>query len=371
MVGPTPPPATGQSLSFQALHDDLTRRGWDCHVADLGPGPRGRESSFARAWEIGRALLQYVYGLFKGHRLVYVTIAQSCRGFVRDLPIIWLASMVNARVVAHLKGGNYDGFYESQPTWLQSLIKLTLRRVDRLLVLGETLCGMFDFDARLQDRVAVVPNGLPFGEGGFPKHLPGPDEPIRLLFLSNLIESKGYLDALEAIRILVRTLGVNVQARFAGEFRTSRDDRLVRSAEHARRIFWKRIDQLGIGENVEYMGTVSGAQKWDLLSKSHFFLLPTDYVNEGQPVSIIEALAYGCVVISTRFRSIPELVEDGESGFLVDYEEPRQIAEKIRELAQDEDRYAEVSRNAVKHFQERFTMERHLQRMTAHLESVG
>jgi L-malate glycosyltransferase len=58
-------------------------------------------------------------------------------------------------------------------------------------------------------------------------------------------------------------------------------------------------------------------------------------IHEGIPVSILEAMAWGLPVVAPRVGGIPEIITDGEEGFLIDGREPRDFAEKIRLLCQD------------------------------------
>jgi glycosyltransferase involved in cell wall biosynthesis len=255
---------------------------------------------------------------------------------------------------------------------MQWLIRVTLLRVRTIIVLGEGLRSMFDFESRLAPRIAVVPNGL----AGRPleprdgKALPtGAAEPVRILFLSNLIESKGFLELLEAVRILVRDRGARVVCHFCGEFLAHRpDDVRVESSQHARRLFEDQVEEHGLQECVVYRGTVSGEEKIRELQEAHFFVLPTRYSNEGQPMSIIEAMAYGCVPIATRYRAIPDLIEHDVTGVLLPDVDPSRIAEAIGTLIQDRDRFAAISRGAVERYRRLFTREAHLERLMSLLE---
>ena len=63
---------------------------------------------------------------------------------------------------------------------------------------------------------------------------------------------------------------------------------------------------------------------------SDIFILPTNYIYEGQPVSIIEAIAFKNIAISTKYRSIPDMIDENIEGFFVDYGNPQQIFNKIK-----------------------------------------
>ena len=318
-----------------------------------------------------RALVEFEVGLVRRFRLAHILIAQSRAGFLRDMVMIWSAWAYRCRIVVHLHGGNYDGFYRAQPRPWRFAIRHTLRRVDRIVALSERLRGMYAFDPALQEKVAVVMNSPPEELKGKPRLMDDrPERVVRLLFLSNMIQSKGYYDVLEAVKILKRTTTMRLEAMFAGIFMSSADDRKVMSPKAAEAAFLDDVDGSGLAGVVRYLGAVSGDAKQRLLDASDFLLLPTNYVNEGQPIAIIEAMASGCVVIATDYRSIPDLVVDGETGVLVDYGRPEQIANAVREISADAERYAMMSRAAVERYERFFTVARHLNAVVSVLRSV-
>lgn len=372
LVGDLPPPSDGQSVAFETLCRELPRRGFDCHVVDLarrGDTPR-THMSVARSLEMTGRLVRFTSALLRGHRRVYLLAAQSRAGFWRDVMMIWCAWAFGCRIVIHLHGGNYDGFYRAQPVVLQFLIRHTLRRVSRIIILSERLRAMFDFDAALARRVAVVPNCLGQPLEGRPRPPRRQTSPLRLLFLSNLIQSKGYRDILEALAILKKAHSLRPQAVFAGLFRGSADDVRAVSAQDAEREFNDYVSGNGLADTVRYAGTVTGKDKWQLLKDSDVLLLPTNYVFEGQPICIIEAMAYGCPVIATNYRAIPDLVVDGETGVLVEYGQPEQLVRAIEALSTDAERYDAMSRAAVERYRGLFTLDHHLDTMIEVLESV-
>ena len=327
--------------------------------------------SWARSAEMLGVLCRFLAGLVERHRRVYIIISQSRAGFVRDMLMVWSASLVGCDVVVHVRGGNYDGFYGRQSRLWRFLIRATLRRTRWIIALSERLRGMYRFDPVVRDRVAVVPNGPPTALPGKARvWAPAVNRTVRLLYLSNLIQSKGYADVLQAAAMLRREGALRFELVFAGHFMRSADDEVALSSAEAERQLLARIEAEGLTEVVRYAGPVSGGAKWRLLEASDFLLLPTNYRHEGQPVSIIEAMAHGCVVIATDYRAIPDMVVDGTTGALVEYGQPRQIACAVRRLAADAERYTAMSQAAVRRYRERFTQERHLDAMVALLGSV-
>nr|WP_192889796.1 glycosyltransferase [Vibrio bathopelagicus] len=198
--------------------------------------------------------------------------------------MIWIAKLFRSPVVIHLKGGNYDGFYNEQPIWLKFLIRKTLLKVERILVLGKNLLNMYDFEPKLKERLFIVENGLPF-ELANEKHKTVNSTRIELLFLSNLIESKGYLDILDAIAKLPNKELFHIN--FAGAFHCNFDDVTVQSESHAKEQFYSRIKSLGIIDNVTYHGVVNGDEKLNLLRSSHIFYYRLIIVMKDSPFQLL------------------------------------------------------------------------------------
>jgi len=373
LVGPAPPPFSGQSISFQMLIDGVEKQHFPYTVVSLsGKGTSDGGASWGRALQYLKILSDYFRMSIFGRKTIYITIAQSRHGFLRDFVMIWFAWLNSHYIICHLKGGNYGGFYKTQPGWIRWLIRKTLLRVDNILVLGERLRDMYHFEPRLKDKICVVQNGLPFilNEAIKPKALPtDKTKPIRILYLSNLIESKGYLNLLETVRILVKKYKIPVVCHFCGLFLANKpDDVLVHDAAHGQKLFEDFVTTNNLEKNVAYCGVVSGEEKNRELRDAHFFVLPTNYNNEGQPVSIIEAMAFGNVVISTDYRAIPDMVIHEKTGFLVPYGRPEVVAQVIANTTAHPAVYSKMSKSALEYFQRHFTREAHLSRIVPLLQ---
>lgn len=89
------------------------------------------------------------------------------------------------------------------------------------------------------------------------------------------------------------------------------------------------IHNLQLDDCVHFNGFVSGEKKTGLLRRTDVFVLPS--YNEGLPISILEAMSYGCAILSTPVGGIPEIVRD--NGILVEPGNIQGIADTIFELA--------------------------------------
>jgi len=369
MVGPLPPPPTGLAIAFATCLEGFRKRKLTVEVVDTNDRHNGRRTigkfEWRRALQMTWILSAFLWKLLRTRR-VYLLLAISRVGFARDLVIIWLSFFLRRHLILHIHSGGYGLFYERQHFWLQILIRATLARARSIIILSDLLCEQMSFLPRSSGLLKVVPNGLPCrleAERPVAKRL-DLAKPIRLLYLSNMIRSKGYLDVLEACRQLTFEKKIPVRCDFYGDFLELFTGSRT-SSQEARQAFLQRIQQFRLTGIAAYHGRVTGAAKVRVLQKAHVLILPTRYEWEGQPVCIIEALAFGTPVIATPFRAIPDEVVDGYNGFLVDKQRPSAIADAVERLWIEPAKYQNMSLNARRHFERNFTTQLHLDRLQA------
>lgn len=354
---------TGISNNFQQLIDGLKERKISFSYVRIQTRSNGATGSFqlSHSLKVLASILSSWVKIFFTRNL-YLQIALSKWGFFRDFLIIWPAAILGKTIFIRVHSGGYGIFYERQSKILKSIIRLTLERVHRIIVLGDTLRNQFNFSDKLEKKTIVIPNGC---------DIPGRDKNIsyksykknmvfRILFLSNLIESKGYLDLLKACQLLHQEGVENFFCDFCGDFLAIDEEKDFQLPSERITIFKQLIMEWQLDEHVAYHGMVTGSKKVELLIKSHVFVLPTNYLWEGQPLSIIEALSFGTPVISTAFRAIPDQIKDGYNGILVDYGHPDQIRNAINQIKNNEFYFQQLSKNALIQYKEKFTQKKHL-----------
>lgn len=360
----------GQSMMFQLLVDQLKQKNIETIVVDFGKSINANfhqervSGKFQMTKLIDNILLIFrmLYVLSANSNTdVYINTSQSKVGFLRDYIFIRMAKFFNKKVIAHQFGANYTSFYQSQSLSFQQKIVATLNKTDFLIVEGNFAKNQFTFIENFAKKVIVIPNGLP-EKIDFSKIISKtilPEEPVHLLYLSNLIESKGYRDVLESINILVNKLNLNITASFAGRFLEDVEDQLFSSATDAKEDFFNYLERFNLRNRITYHTGLYGHQKAEEFKKAHFFLLPSYYINEGQPVSILEALAYGCVPIVTNYRLIPDMVNK-ENGFFVHKKAPEEIVKVIQLMISNPAEYKNLSEEGINYFNQHFTAEKYV-----------
>lgn len=373
-VGPTTQNNTavnGQSMMFQLLVDEVHHRNIKTIIVDIGVSAFSNKNRVSGKFSILKALdyiiiltkLFFIL-LFNQKQTVYVTTAQSKVGFIRDYYIILFARFFNSKIIAHQFGANYSGFYNSQTPFLQKKIKQTLSKVDKLVVEGDYTKAQFSFLPNYESIVYSLPNGLPekIESSKIEAKTLDVTQPIKMFYLSNLIESKGFWDVLEAVNLLVNEEKINVEVVFAGKFLDAVDDQIFPNAEEAKKAFYSYIEEKNLQKKVLYFEGLYAKAKAEEFEKSHFFLLPSYYINEGQPVSVLEALAYGCVPIVTEYRLIPSMVNK-QNGFFVNPKSPIEIVTIIKNLSKNPDLYATYSQSAIDYYLNNFTADKYTEKL--------
>jgi glycosyltransferase involved in cell wall biosynthesis len=287
-----------------------------------------------------------------GRCLFYYVPAPGKRGALyRDWTVMLLCRPFFAGLVLHWHAVGLGAWLRSHATpperWLT---RLFLGRAALAVVLDPALAG--DARALAPRKVAVVPNGIP--DPGAP--VPRPAEarpPCRVLYLGLGSRAKGLFDTVAAVVLLHRRAPGSVQLTVAGSFASQHDEEEF--AQQAT-VLDDRV--------VTYVGPVDATRKHALFAQTDVFCFPTSYPYEGQPLTVIEAMAHDVGVVTTRWRGIPGMLPETGAWF-VESGDPRQIAEAI--TAAHQHASAGVLR---RHFLAHFTREHHLARLKAALLSA-
>jgi len=317
-IGPLPEPTTGQSLACQVFLEAL-RREYDVDVINISKQSfKSNQKSAGRIGEVFR----FAWQVWKKRRncdAVYFTISQSVAGNLKDL-LIYLVSFPRlSKMIIHLHGGPglRDLMSDRHPV-LRLLNKFFLRRIAAVVVLGRRHVSIFSAFVD-PERIHVVPN---FAEDGL---FLDPDcvrqkfsrtNPFRFLFLSNLNTGKGHIELIEAVRSLHPEIRAMLMVDFAGGFESDAD----------RRAFSEATRDI---PEIHYHGIVQGIAKNQLFAAAHVFCLPTYYAYEGQPISILEAYASGCAVMTTDHSGIFDVFTPNVNGYVVEKQSAPSIAAAI------------------------------------------
>lgn len=342
-----PPTITGQSFVTKQVFDILEKNEWNLKLLKYPNIPIDKFSSLPLKlvlWFL--FFFKYSIQIVTVPTLVYLPAARTTLGFLRLSFFIYLAKLFRHKLIIHFHCGEYNDFILEKNIFFKNFIINTFNKVDYSIILGDSLLKNFDLIFNEKMNVVVIPNGIE-GINQVDFFSNKYKDEITILFMSNLIESKGYLDLLEAVNLLVNKYGLTkIKCKFCGNFMSSSDDKKFTNLKDAKKYFFNYIKANHLEEYVSFMGSVSGTKKTKIFNESDFFVLPTYYNTEAQPVSILEAMSLGKIIVSTSYRSIPDMIIHNYSGVLINPQSPDEIAKVIFELNNDPIKKKSLSMNA-------------------------
>lgn len=373
LIGALPPPFDGQSVAFKILYDSILKSGMESKAINISSSnifKNKRYNTLNRVIDYFVVIIKLIYHCIGTKNLIYLQTSQTKKGFLRDRIIVSVAKIFRSKIIGHLHGGNFDGFYNNLDDSGQAAIRKELKKYDKLIVLSENLIDMYNMQPLIHHRIMSIPNGT--GKKVDPKvkksiGILSPKNPLRILYLSNLIESKGYLVVLELSRLL-KQMQIPFVVDYCGRFSVSNDNLTYQSNEEAEADFFKKIKAYKLENEIRFNGVVTGKEKEHYLENAHFFILPTNYINEGQPISIIEAMRAGCNIITTHYRAIPEMITHYKSGFLLHDRKPESILQIIMDCISNPELFESISLKAQEEYNNRFTEVEHCENLISILK---
>ena len=399
----TPPPHHGQSymvkLMLEGFGGDCRRQkqkspdafGIECYhvnarfsktLEDVGEFQGGK--IFLIFWFCLQALwCRFRHGVTNFY---YVPTPGKAVALYRDWLVMLLCRPFFKNIILHWEAAGLAKWLETSALIRSRAITYRLfKPVDLSIVLSNY--NMADAEKFLSRHISVVNNGIPdpcsdFVETILPRsrarlaaraklsagetlsqpevaEAGGDPEIIKVLFLANGLREKGLFAAMHGVVAANRNLAdgrqkARMKLFFAGNFMTAED----------REEFNRLLQKSEFAAAVNHLGFVSGAEKIRVLREADLFCFPTLYLGENQPVCLIEAMAFGLPIVTTRWRSLPEMLPPNYPG-LVNGHDPDEIAAVLLKMA-----VLETSERLREIFLSRFSLEQYLGGMAATIRSI-
>ena len=309
MVGPDPSAQGGMAGVAAALvQAGLFADATVLYLSSTRPGSR-----FAKLWNALTAWMQYMAVLMRGGGAVLHVHVASRVSFWRKAVFIWSACLAHRQIVLQMHGGAFREFFESLPPLTRALALATIRQADVSLCLSTQDVNWL---RNLTPDAAVRwwPNPVPaelFGIG----ETTARREPV-LLYLGALLPAKGLDDLLLA---------------FAQLHAAKPEARLVIGGVGPELHKLQGVaTKLGLVEVVDFPGWLGSAEKLVWLGRARVLALASRV--EAQPMVLLEAMAAGVAVVSTRVGGVPDLIADGETGLLVSAGQTDQLSAALLRL---------------------------------------
>lgn len=255
------------------------------------------------------------------------------------MPFIYMACFRGVPVINHIHGAEFETFYLKASDRKKRRIRKVYGKCTMLIALSEEWKRNLE-SVVSPEKITVIENYCKIPD------LSGTEKKKQILFLGEIGKRKGCYDIPEIYgRVLEK--GERLPLIMAGDG----------GLAEVKKLFEDR-DLL---ESVSFPGWVRGADKDKCLKESGIFLFPSYY--EGMPMAVLEAMAYGMAIVTTRVGGIPHLLEDGGSGYLCEPGDIEGLSKRLLELSKDGDKRRKMGERARQKAIEEYSMESHIKKL--------
>ena len=343
LVGPCVPPYNGQAVAFTTV-----TKSFHCNerlIIDTAKTKYGFINTLITIF------LTIYYFLFFKFNVVYFTSSRSKFGFIKDFPLLILSRWLNKKIVNHLHGADFKQFYNKSGT-LKPFISYTYKGINTSIVLLDNMKNQYSNFPKM-NKVTVsncYSKEMDVSERGITK------KERQILFLSNLMSSKGILEFLDACNVLLKN-NEEIKVKIAGKLLADNymNVKTISKSFYEKYYILKEIFQ----KRIEYLGIVNGDEKYRLLYESSIFVLPSYYPSEAYPISIIEAMRAGNAIVTTNHNYLPYIVKE-TNGIIIKSKSSEEIINSVEKLFGDNLELEKIQNNNMKEAKQKYSQDRYI-----------
>lgn len=268
--------------------------------------------------------------------IVYYTIAPFGGAFYRDSLFVFIIKLFNPKIVFHLHGKGIKKELNN------SLKKLWYKKVfSRTNVIHLSSMLNYDIEEIYTDKIYNVPNGIP--EVDKLKNTKTLDSTIKILYLSNLVKSKGVLELINALEF-IKGEELDYEVEIIGNSADISIDELK-----------KIVEEKKLSNKVKVLGPKYGDEKWEYLNNSDIFVFPTYFKNECFPLVLLEAMQMSNAIISTNNGAIEEIISD--CGIIVPQQNSEILSKELFEILKDRKRIESFKEKSREKFLKKYKLD--------------
>lgn len=221
-----------------------------------------------------------------------------------------------------------------------------------------------DPDLSLQDRATIVPHGIPkvpAPRAGIVPAVLGLPGRLKILFVGRMERRKGADVLLEALPSLMNQHS-NIEMHFIGT------DDINDGAKSMKARFEDKHHKAEWFSRIYFHGRVDDQVREDALAQCDVFVAPSRYESFG--LIFIEAQRHGKACIGTNVGGIPDVIEDGETGLLVEPGSKEQLLKALELMVTDESLRTRTAANGLSRFESHFTVNRMVEEALVYYSGV-
>lgn len=256
-------------------------------------------------WRVRRALRSNIFSLMH-------TTTSGNIGTIRDYLLVKLCHRYNLKCIMHCRYGCIPEDFTKKGFW-GNLLRKTMHLYDNVWVLDKRSQAVLLDDPLMKGKVYLTPNSIVVPE----QCDLTPKTYKNLGFVGNLVRTKGIIEIVHA----VCDYNLDVNLTIAGPDMNNLIDEI------------KQIAGVKWNKQIKYEGKLPNPDAVKLIKSMDMIALPSYYPSEAFPISIIESMSYGKMVIATRRAAIPDMLTDidgNDCGYFVREQSVDDIVQAIR-----------------------------------------
>lgn len=340
-ITPLPPPVHGSAMVSSYIRQSrLVKDAFRSDFVNLSTSRRMDEVRKVNPLKFIRFIGSYfrVLGKLMTRRYDACYLAITCQGvgFLKDAPFVLLCKLFCRKIILHQHNKGMSKDVERWP--YRRLMPWVYRNTEVILLSWRLYPDVRQVVRR--EQVRICPNGIP--EVALPEK--AVSSVPHLFFLSNLLISKGVMVLLDACQKLKEKGHVFVCDMVGGE-----------TPEMSRERFREEVRLRGLEGIVVYHGPRYGAGKEVFFQQAAIFVQPT--FEDCFPLTLVEAMQHGLPIVSTHEGAIPDMVIDGENGFICERKQVEPLAHAIEKLLNDSELRKQMGENGRCRYKERYTLD--------------
>jgi len=248
------------------------------------------------------------------------------------------------KIITTFRGYDVSSYIRAKGTHIYDEL---FRRGDLFLCVSERIRDKLIALGCPEYKTLVHRSGVDTRKFSFVAREPKSNSRVKLLTIARLVEKKGVQYGIQAVTKILKN-HANVEYTIVGDGPLRGDLETL-------------IAELQVGNNIKLIGWKSDEEVPELLAEADIFLAPSvtsgNGDEEGIPGAVREALARGVPVVSTQHSGIPELVQDGVSGFLVPERDVDALADKLEYLIKHQETCSQMGNAGRKYVEQHYDLE--------------
>ena len=274
--------------------------------------------------------------------------------FLKDFIFCATGILLGKRVVLHDHGQYVKELYDSLPKWQQGMLLWMLRQSAGSIIMGEGVKPFYEGLMPL-DKLFVVP-GTVEDTKAIPVLGHRDVSAMNILYFSYLSRFKGAFVAFDAASIILKRQD-NASLTFAGPIE---NDAVKLRLEGLQKEYPGRVRYMGYVEDV--------SQRTALFREADIFMFTT--LRDVFGLVLLHAMAEGVPVVASKEGTIPEIVVDGQTGFLCEKGNAEDFAKRILQLLSDDALREKMSKESRARFESFYSLKRYGERMVEVFSSM-